>query len=410
MSKDDLRRWSYHVHGAHYQEHVSGELQEHAQSWLEFDTVGSWYHWRQFQCVEPLLQADPGARWLTVGDGRYGLDAHYLIGRGAKAVATDISGDLLQVGCQLGLIAEYQVENAEKMTFADDSFDYVLCKESYHHFPRPMLALYEMLRVARKAVILIEPLDPSIPGESLSGSRKLNENDSRFKKLLKRANQITKQERRQSNTFEIIGNYVYTLSAREMEKAAIGMGLPAMAAKPFNSCYVSGIEYEKKDDSSKLLRKIRGKNFLRDILSAYGLLNYQMVSMVIFKEAPDDKRMQELTTQGYQVKRLPQSPLLRITEALPKVTGKRVFIFGAGSFGKHIFRVLKILNIPVQAFIDNNPAKRGERLMGIPIEQPAALEPGDYIFIASSWGEAIRDQLINLGFEEDAFTLCQLWE
>ncbi|MZP29455.1 methyltransferase domain-containing protein [Heliobacterium undosum] len=409
MSKDDLRRWSYHAHGAHYREYAIGEMREHAQSWLDFDTVGSWYDWRMYRHLDPLLQSDRQACWLTVGDGRYGLDAHYIVKRGGKAVASDISGDLLEQGRQMGLITDYVAQNAEKMTFADDSFDYVFCKESYHHFPRPMLALYEMLRVARKAVVLIEPLDPVIP-EPLLSSRRIDREDRRFPKLSARARRIQQQERSQRNSFETMGNYVYTLSAREIEKVAIGMGLPAVAIKPFHNCYLRGIEYEKKSRSSKLLRRLRGKNLLRNIISRFGLLPYPMASMILFKEAPRDETLRELREKGYQVTPMPESPLLGIVKALPRLQGKRVVIFGAGSFGQQMLGILKLFQVDAQAFIDNDPTKRGVTVMGIPIEEPASLGRGDYVFIASTWGEAIREQLTGLGFTEEDVTLCRLWD
>lgn len=75
---------------------------------------------------------------------------------------TDISEYLLAEARRRGLITKYALENAERLSFADQSFDYVFCKESFHHFPRPYQALYEMLRVAREAVLLIEPNDPHI--------------------------------------------------------------------------------------------------------------------------------------------------------------------------------------------------------------------------------------------------------
>lgn len=64
-----------------------------------------------------------------------------------------------------------RVENAEKLSSPNETLDFVLCKESYHHFTRPMLALYEMLRVATKAVVLIEPnespcVDPREPSQT----------------------------------------------------------------------------------------------------------------------------------------------------------------------------------------------------------------------------------------------------
>ena len=35
--------------------------------------------------------------------------------------------------------------------FEDNSFDIVFTKESMHHWPRPYLGIYEMLRVAAKS-------------------------------------------------------------------------------------------------------------------------------------------------------------------------------------------------------------------------------------------------------------------
>ena len=45
----------------------------------------------------PLLSDVWGASWLTVGDGRYGTDAHYIFSKGVRNVlATDISDYLLR--------------------------------------------------------------------------------------------------------------------------------------------------------------------------------------------------------------------------------------------------------------------------------------------------------------------------
>lgn len=49
------------------------------------------------------------------------------------------------------------VADAEAMSFPDESFDVVLVQDGLHHLARPMLGYTEMLRVARRAVIVIEP-------------------------------------------------------------------------------------------------------------------------------------------------------------------------------------------------------------------------------------------------------------
>ena len=42
------------------------------------------------------------------------------------------------------------------MSFADNSFDYVFIAASLHHLPRPIVGLYELIRVAKYGVIVIE--------------------------------------------------------------------------------------------------------------------------------------------------------------------------------------------------------------------------------------------------------------
>ena len=155
----DFNTKSYELHKKHFEETSGAQL----ENWKRNDTVDYWRHERSYSLMNPLLAAYPEASWLTVGDGRYGTDAHYILGKGMKQVmASDISDTLLIEAKRDGFITDYRTENAEKMTFPDGHFDFVLCKEAYHHFPRPAIALYEMLRVAKKGVILIEPLDKNI--------------------------------------------------------------------------------------------------------------------------------------------------------------------------------------------------------------------------------------------------------
>ena len=66
--------------------------------------------------------------------------------------ATDIAEVLLKEAKEEGYIKAYSKENAESLSFADNEFDFVFCKESYHHFPRPMIALYEILRVVKRGL------------------------------------------------------------------------------------------------------------------------------------------------------------------------------------------------------------------------------------------------------------------
>ena len=161
--KRNICQNSYKRHEEHYTNYIQGgEKEKHAKSWLDVDTVDAWLHARLFKSIDPLFITYTDATWLTIGDGQFGREAHYIREKGLKVLATDISDLLLKEGKAMGYIDDYRKENAESLSFLDNSFDFVLCKGSFHHFPRPMIGLYEMLRVAKKGVVLIEPNDPYI--------------------------------------------------------------------------------------------------------------------------------------------------------------------------------------------------------------------------------------------------------
>lgn len=54
---------------------------------------------------------------------------------------------------------EWSRQDAEKLTFADDAFDFCLVHSGLHHCRSPHLALLEMYRVARRGLLLFEPYD-----------------------------------------------------------------------------------------------------------------------------------------------------------------------------------------------------------------------------------------------------------
>lgn len=139
-STKSFEEFSYAAHSKEYADHrVDGRLSELAQSWLRTDTVQAEIQHSLRLSVVPLLAAFPGSKWLTVGDGGLGNDAHFLMKYGVDAVATDISTELLAEAKRSGHIRDYAWQNAEKLSYPDDSFDFVLCKEAYHHFPGPIL-------------------------------------------------------------------------------------------------------------------------------------------------------------------------------------------------------------------------------------------------------------------------------
>jgi len=290
---------SYKKHAAQYdQTHETKNMP--IASWTKENSVDAWRHRRMYQTIDPILKLHPKAKWLTVGDGRFGRDAQYIAQHDGDVLPTDISETLLKKAFESGTIQKYQVENAEALSFTDNAFDYVFCKESYHHFPRPMIGLYEMLRVAKKAVILIEPNDQIATDAPLPAI--LN--------WLKRQirNFLRKPELR--NSFETSGNYLYTVSKREMEKVALGLNLPIIAVKGINDEYLEGCETEDLAIKGPKYQKISRTIRRRDCLCRYGFLDPLLLTVIIFKSIPDQKLLASLKENGYQVIPLPENPHL----------------------------------------------------------------------------------------------------
>lgn len=145
----------------HHKKVIKSEKEKKkSETWFEKDTVDYWRHKRMRDSLLPLISFYPNSSWLTIGDGRYGTDANYLLSKGVDAHASDIQEELLKIGNEKGFIKKFSKQNAEALNFSDNEFDFVYCKESYHHFPRPAIAVYEMLRVAKKVIVLQEPKDP----------------------------------------------------------------------------------------------------------------------------------------------------------------------------------------------------------------------------------------------------------
>ena len=81
--------------------------------------------------------------------------SNYFYSKSAIVTATDLS----EVACkkikERNTNINVKVENAEKLSFKDNSFDYVIVRAWLHHLPRPMIWVYEMLRVAQKKEYLL---------------------------------------------------------------------------------------------------------------------------------------------------------------------------------------------------------------------------------------------------------------
>lgn len=289
----------YDRHDAEWENCLTDENRKRqADTWLRNDTLDSWRHERMHKVLLPVIRSDLNAHWLTVGDGRFGTDAHYLLSQGvARVHASDISETLLRVGKQRGFITEYSAQNCERLTFEDNAFDYVHCKEAFHHFPRPWIAVYEMFRVARKAVVLQEPRDQVVHRRWFK---------TLVKSILRRPDS--------GHAFEPVGNYIYSLSEREVEKFLLGMHYSNCAFAGVNDYYVEGTEFcPLEGGTSKqrsLRRNVKGRIILYDILQRLRLSESCVLTAILFKAQPDKALLESLRQAGWKVNSLPVNPYM----------------------------------------------------------------------------------------------------
>lgn len=271
------------------------------------NSVDAWRHRRMLEPILPIIESFPKAQWLTVGDGRFGSDAYFLAGHGADVTATSISTHTLEVAHSQGFISKFAAENAEAFTLADNSVDFVLCKESYHHFPRPALAFYEMLRIARHAMVLVEPMEgPRRPLEVLkAGVKRVLRDDL-------------------SDQFESSGNFLYRISVRETYKMLTAVGYPCMAWKGINDFWYPRFGPA---DSNRLSLGAVGTRLgiaVQDALSTIRLLNHGLAVMICFKMPPTEALATGLKKIGFTLEILPKNPYLQPAADANELVGRSV--------------------------------------------------------------------------------------
>jgi ubiquinone/menaquinone biosynthesis C-methylase UbiE len=292
---DPFHEVSYRYHRDHWKALTEDKnWRPLIESWFDKSSADYWRHRRMYEAAEYLARPTDG-QWLTIGDGQYGLDSVRLRERGVTSVLpTDIADASLRESKARGIIDDYRVENAERLSFADRSFEYVWCKEAFHHFPRPLLALYEMLRVAKKGVILVEPQDQvgSPLRQSLYWARKL----------------MGRQRHFDQHRYEDSGNYIYTVSERDLEKVCLGVNLPCIAFKGLTDLYVHGGEFEPAAFSSRKFLRMRAVIWLHGLLVRLGLSRHNVLMSCIFKEAPSPEVRGSFAKNGWRLVDLPRNP------------------------------------------------------------------------------------------------------
>ena len=96
--------------------------------------------------------------------GGVGGEGTYLANNGFKAITvSDISTTAKEIIEKRDSRLTGLACSAEDIKAADESYDLVLVREGLHHLRNPAKGLTEMLRVAKKAVVVLEPHSGIVP-------------------------------------------------------------------------------------------------------------------------------------------------------------------------------------------------------------------------------------------------------
>jgi len=300
--KENKSVMSHEAHVRYRQDgHSKGE--DGFDAHFNTDCVAYKMRTRTINLLTPLFKEKNN--WLTIGDYN-GFEAKYLAEHNQQVTASDISDVYLKDAYEQNIIDNYKKINVEQIDYDEDSFDYSFCREAFHHFPRAYLGLHEMIRVARKGAILIEPVDILSKMPLLLFLKNICD---LFNPYL--INKIWKNR----FSWETVGNYVFKTSEREIEKIAMGMGLSCIAFKEINLRVTAFPEkwgdYFKTPTDMKLYRKLNRKLSVWNFFCRLRIIPYNRLCAIIFKEKPQAELLQELRKNNYKVIELPANPYLK---------------------------------------------------------------------------------------------------
>jgi SAM-dependent methyltransferase len=259
------------------------------------ETIDAWLHERMLQLLRPIVANFRDARWLTIGDE--GADGWMLRRYGAAAVsASSISDARLRTARELGHLDGIEVRtlNAEHLDAADCSFDFILCRQAYHHFRRPPLAFYEFIRVARVGFVLMEPIE-------LPFKRPLDAVRTLAKMLLRR-------RRPEYDLFEPAGNYIYRVSERDIFRMLAAIQLPWFAIKTFSGFYLPSLARQRQASAAGIITSLGIA--VQDLLSFCRLMSPAMGVVVVPTAAPAAELAESLRAAQFRIVPIPTNPYL----------------------------------------------------------------------------------------------------
>lgn len=138
--------------------HTSANKQKYSRS----SRIAQWHLNSVMEAIYQLLAESGGASILDAGCGE-GFLTDYLARRdpSLRLTGVDMSSEAIAYAEErFGERARFRTGNVYKLPFSDNSFDVVLCSEVLEHLDEPDLAVRELIRVARRHVVITVPNEP----------------------------------------------------------------------------------------------------------------------------------------------------------------------------------------------------------------------------------------------------------
>jgi hypothetical protein len=110
------------------------------------------------------------------------------------------------------------------------------------------------------------------------------------------------------DTYEVVGNYVYKISEREIEKMALGLNYPCIAFKGFNMYYTDNMDDVSDTTFSMTKLKVDVMTTLINLLEKLRLIQPHLLGAIVFKTTPSDACVQALKKAGFKVQFLTRNP------------------------------------------------------------------------------------------------------
>jgi len=230
--------------------------------------------------LEPFVHTLAGESAISVCDGR-AVEASYLKSNGLIVTATDLYPEYLHKAFEGGAIDNFSEEDAENLSYKAEEFDWGIVKAGLHHLPRPIMGIYELLRVSRKGIFILEG------------------HDGYFLRVLRKY-------LFPGRDWEPSGNYVYRFRERELAKLCLSLNIPAYAVK------TSFLAWNRKHESI-----CKGELGYRVRIIFYRFLNCIFASQgnnftaVIFKIVPQEHQIKLLKKYGFRYVKLSPNPAFK---------------------------------------------------------------------------------------------------